>query len=92
MLTSRGTLRHPKFSELVEAIAARHPKTASIIEGAVWEIQRDPKGLGVYIEEIGVWQARLLVPSSSDLLLFYAVAPRFVTMLTIITADGSSLL
>jgi hypothetical protein len=91
MLTSRGTLRQPKFSEWVEAISVQQPKTARIIEGAVWEIQRNPKACGVYIEEIGVWQARLAVPSSPDLLLFYSVAPRFVTMLTIVTADGSSL-
>ncbi len=91
MLASRGTLRHPKFSALVEAISAQQPETARIIDGAVWELERNPRGLGVYIEQIGVWQARLIVPSSPDLLILYSVAPRFVTMLTIITADGSSL-
>ncbi len=92
MLTSRGTLRHPKFSELVEVVSAREPEIAPIIEGAIWEIQRDPKRLGVYVDEIGVWQAVLLVSSSRELLLFYAVTARFVTMLTITAADGSSLL
>jgi hypothetical protein len=91
MLTSRGTLRHPKFSELIEAISVQRPEIAQIIEGAIWEIERNPKGLGVHIEQIDVWQARLSVPSSPDLLLYYSVAPRFVTMLTIKTADGSNL-
>jgi hypothetical protein len=91
MLIRRGTLRHPKFSELVETISARCPRVARIIEGAIWEIERNPKGLGVYIEQVGVWQARLVVPSSPDLLIFYTVAPRFVTMLTIVTSDGSPL-
>jgi hypothetical protein len=92
MLTSRGALRHPKFSELVEAISSRHPRAASTIDGAVWEIQRDPRAAGIHIKEIDVWQARLVMPSPPDLLLMYSVTPRFVAMLTIIAADGSSLL
>jgi len=58
----------------------------------VWEIQRNPKGVGIHIEALDVWQARLVMPSPPDLLLMYSVTPRLVTMLTIIAADGSSLL
>jgi hypothetical protein len=87
----RGTLRHPKFSDLVEAIRRSHPKVGDIIDGAVWEIQHDPERLGIHIKEIDVWQARLVVSPPPDLLLMYAIGPRFVTMLTIIAADGSKL-
>jgi hypothetical protein len=91
MFNSQGVLCHPKFSELVEAISARQPRIARIIEGAIWEIERNPRVIGVYIKSMDVWQARLVVPSSPDLLLLYTIAPR-VKMLTIITADGSNLL
>jgi len=79
MLTSRGTLRHPKLCELVKAISIRRPEVARIIDGAIWEIQRNPMRVGVHIKELDVWQARLLMPSPPDLLLIYDTAPRFVT-------------
>jgi hypothetical protein len=75
----------------VQAIRRRNPAAAKIIDGAVWEIQRDPMGIGIHIKEIDVWQARLIMPSPPELLLMYGVTRRLVTMLTIIAADGSNL-
>jgi hypothetical protein len=91
MVITRGALRHPRFSALVQTIRSRNPVAAKIIDGAVWEIEHDPMGIGVHIKEIDVWQARLVMPSPPDLLLIYGVTSRLVTMLTIIAADGSNL-
>ncbi len=92
LMSTRGTVRHPKFSECVRVLSLREPIVERIIDGAIWEIQRDPRGIGVYIKEIDVCQARLVLPSPPDLLLMYCMNSRYVTMLTIIPADGSKLL
>ncbi len=90
MLTSnRGTLRHPKFSECAAALVSRMPTAQQIIDAAVWEIERNPTGIGVHIGELDIWQARLIMPLPPELLLMYCFNVRFVTMLTIIAADGS---
>jgi hypothetical protein len=91
MLSSRGVLRHPKFDALVDAIAARQPRAAESINGAIWEIERNPTGCGFHVEDMDVWQARLVMHPPPDLLLYYTIAPRFVMMLTITTTDGSRL-
>jgi hypothetical protein len=91
MLDVQGVVRHPKFCELVEAISVHQPRTAEVIEGAIWEIGHNPKGSGVYINEIDVWLARVVMRHPPDLLLYYTIAPRFVMMLTVTTSDGSSL-
>jgi hypothetical protein len=85
--STRGTVVHAKFSECVEAISAGEPIAKRIIDGAVWEIERNPTGSGVYIEKYDVWQARVILPSGQELLLMYAVDRGIVKMLTIIVAD-----
>jgi hypothetical protein len=91
MRSSRGVLRHPKFDALVEAIAARQPRAVESINGAIWEIEHNPIGSGFHVKDIDTWLARLIMRPPPDLLLYYTIAPRFVTMLTITATDGSSL-
>jgi hypothetical protein len=84
LASTRGTIRHPKFDVCVEQIAAEIPVARAVINGAVWAIERDPKGNGVHIAELDVWQARLILPDGGgELLLIYCVNRRFVHMLTI---------
>ncbi len=85
---SRGVVRHQKFSECVAAISLYEPMAERIIDGAIWEIQHNPKGIGVHIAELDVWQARLVLPSPPELLLLYCINVRYVMMLTIIAADA----
>ena len=89
MLTlHRSAVRHPMFSETRgNALAEIYPKgRIQIIDGAVWEIQRSPKAIGMYIKELDVWQARLSAP---PVLVYYSFNRRFVTMLTMQCWDGS---
>jgi hypothetical protein len=84
--SAKETLRHPKFVEATNRLALSYPNAHKIIDGAVWEIERNPKGIGIYIPELDVYQARLVIP---PVLLLYCINRRFVTLLTIIATDGS---
>ena len=88
---NRSAVRHPKFSECVQIASRLDPRAESIIDGAVWEIERSPRQIGIHIAEMDVWQARLVLSSQQEILLLYCINPRYVTMLTIINADGSKL-
>ena len=67
------------------------PMARRVIAGAIWEIEHDPKGCGIFIE-IGVWQAKVVLPSSRSYFLMYSINEKRVKMLTILPADGSKLL
>jgi hypothetical protein len=86
LIRHRGAVRHPKFSEAVERLSKKVQNAHQIIDGAIWEIQRDPTAIGVHIREIDVWQARLVIP---PILLLYCFNRRYVTMLAIIPGDDS---
>ena len=86
MVISRSAVRHRKFTERVNALALVVPRAVEIVDGAVWEICRQPAESGVYIEKIDVWQARLVHP---PVLLLYGFNRRYVYMLTIISAETS---
>ena len=79
----RSTVRHPKFSASLETIAANDPTAEAAIEGAIWEIEHDPSRHGVYDERIDAWHAKLILPSRTDVMLYYCISPRFVMMLAI---------
>ena len=91
MIMNRSAVRHRQFTQCVEVVSRRIPLAERIIDGAIWEIQRDPRGCGIYIEEIDVWQAHLILPSPPHLYLFYCINRRYVTMLTIKHDNGSPL-
>jgi hypothetical protein len=82
--STRGTRRHEKFSQCVKAISIREPVAERVIDGAIWEIERNPRGYGVHIEEYDVWQAKVILPSQEELLLMYSIDRGIVKMLTII--------
>ncbi len=84
LISSRGTVRHEKFSAELEKLVRKFPEVRQVIDGAIWEIERDPRGLGILVPELDVWQARLTDP---PILLFYCFNRRFVTMLTLISTD-----
>jgi hypothetical protein len=79
----RSTVRHSRFSELVESLTEQNPRANEVIDAALWEIERWPDR-GVFIPEVDAWQARLIVPP--DVLLVYSFNRRFVHMMTIIMA------
>jgi hypothetical protein len=84
LTTNRGTLQHPQFRECVDELSKFVPNSQRIIDGAIWEIERDPTGCGIHIKELDVWQARITFPKLSEILLIYCHNRRFVTLLTIL--------
>lgn len=81
-----GVFRHPKFSDSVDALSGKFDRVHEVVEGAIWEIKQAPERFGVYLEELDVWQARLVSP---PILIFYCFNARYVTMLTVISADDA---
>jgi hypothetical protein len=79
----RSTVRHEKLFESIKGLLASDPTAEAAIEGAIWEIERDPKRLGFYDRELDVWYAKLALPSKTDVMLYYSIHDRFVMMLTI---------
>jgi hypothetical protein len=88
MLT-RSAVRVPQFDEKFDKLVEQVPQARAIIDGAIWEIERDPKGCGTYIPEWDVWEARLVNP---PVLLLYCINPRFIPMLTIVPVDSTIVL
>lgn len=84
-MPTRSAIRHPKFAAQIIELERRYPRLREIVDGAIWEISKDPEGCGVYIPEIDVWQARLDPP---PILLFYSIQRRFVYMLTVCPSDS----
>jgi hypothetical protein len=84
MLITRSTVRHHNFTTIVDQLSLRYPRLPEIIDGAVWEIERNPESSGVYIGDIDCWQARLEPP---PLLLMYTIRRRIIFMLTILPSD-----
>jgi hypothetical protein len=79
----RGALRHPNFDDRVNELSAEFPRAREVVDGAIWELERDPS-LGQWIPELDVWQLRLFRP---PFLLMYSFSPRFVFFLTLLVAD-----
>ena len=82
-MVRRGTLRTRQFADSLQAIAANDPTAETAIEGAIWEIEHDPRRHGVYDDTIDAWHAKLILPSRAEVMLFYGINPRFVTMLAL---------
>jgi hypothetical protein len=87
-MANRSAVRHEKFSAEVVKLARKHERVDEVIDGAVWEIERNPERCGVYIREIDCWQARLDIPP--EVLLMYCFNRRIVHMLTILPAAPSA--
>lgn len=79
-MLARSAVRHPKFSATIDKLELRHDRIREVIDGAIWEISKDPEGLGRRIEELDMWQVRLEYP---QLLLTYSINRRFIFMLVI---------
>jgi hypothetical protein len=86
MVEIRNAVRTPEFDAQTEALAAAVDRAKEIIDGAVWEIAKRPTELGVFIDSLGVWQARLTNP---PVLLLYCINRRFVHMLAMIPSDDT---
>jgi hypothetical protein len=79
MLT-RSAVRLDQFNQQTDKLARVYARASEIIDGAVWEISKNPEGLGTYDSEIDVWVARLEFPK---VLLLYSINRRYICMLTI---------
>ncbi len=82
--------RHPKFDYLLNKLAAQFPPALAAINGAIWEIERQPH-LGHLLDEIDTREARLLLPPSYsiEVLLLYCVNARGDShFLTLLPGDG----
>jgi hypothetical protein len=79
----RSTVRHRKLFESIDWLLTSDATAEAAIEGAIWEIERDPKRLGFYNQEMDVWYAKLTLPSRTEVVLYYSINQRFVMMLTI---------
>lgn len=83
MLTSRSTVRSQQFAEKVERLSEQIERAEEIIDGALWEIARNPN-CGVYLSELDVWMAPLVEP---PIRLYYCRNRRYVHMLTMESTD-----
>ncbi len=87
--SSMGTLRHPKFMQALDTLAAQNPRARAVIDGAVWEIERNPQ-IGVLVPEIDLWVAKIVLPEPPphQLLLIYACSRRLVRMLALLPSSS----
>jgi hypothetical protein len=92
-MAKRKSTRHPNFDRLVEKLEAQVPRAREAIEGAIWEIERQPRSFGIRIPDLDVWQSRLLLPPNNvEILLMYCVdAKNRVQFLTILAGSDSEL-
>ena len=78
-MANRGVFRHPNFDRHVQTLSDQVPRIEEGIAGALWSLARNPDGEGVYLQEYGVWQARLVIlHSPADVLIFYTFNPRYL--------------
>ena len=88
-MVTRNSVRHRQFIEQVDMLAIRFSRVHEVIDGAVWEISKDPETNGVYVAELDVWAAKLDMPP--QVILVYSFNRRFVHLMTIVLASRSVL-